>query len=488
MTAASPPRFNLIFATDKNCLFGLNGQIPWKNSEDLKHFNRITTNTFHKNILVMGRKTFESLPKKLDQRIHVVLSASASEIPGADFVFKSIQDFIDNFGQVQFKSQSPKSEIFVIGGAGVIEEVFKKYKGLIDTIFYTEIQTTVEIGADARPVYISRNICEECVKGSRGEEGGGNLEQIEQGGAIFYKKYFPRHEEYQYLDLLLTCVKEGSFRKTRNASTYSTFNKTISFDLQRGFPLLTTKKVFMRGIAEELFFFLKGKTDSKELEAKGVNIWRPNTTKEFIASCGLPYEEGDMGPMYGWNWIHFGAEYINKDTDYEGKGFNQVEYAMNLLRKDPFSRRILMTTYNPATAGRGVLYPCHSLVIQLYVKEMDSKFYVSMNMYQRSVDLACGLPFNIASNALLLHMLCETLNAEIGHAKYIPDKLNIILGDIHVYEQHVQGVLEQIKRIPFEFPKLIFKNTHTSLDKYSFEDIEIQNYISHPAIKYEMIA
>ena len=466
---------NLIFATDKNYLFGLDGQIPWKCSEDMKHFNRITTDTFKETVLVMGRKTFESLPKKLDRRIHIVLSGQET-VPGADYVFKSLKDMIENIQSVY-----PCKEVFVIGGAGVIEDVYTNFRSYINTIYYTQIQTDIDISYKNSPVYISDQICEHMLSE-------GVKETNAYGGAIFYKISLPQHEENQYLDLLRTCVREGSFRKTRNASTWSIFNKTITFDLKKGFPLLTTKKVFMRGIFEELLFFLKGNTDSKVLEAKGVNIWKPNTTKEFISSCGLPYEEGDMGPMYGWNWKHFGAEYLDKNTSYEGKGFNQIEYAMNLLKNDPFSRRILLTTYNPATAKKGVLYPCHSLVIQLYVKEENNKYLVSMNMYQRSVDLACGLPFNIASNALLLHLICETLNAEKGEVKYIPDIMNIILGDIHVYEDHKEGVLEQIKRVPFQFPNLVFKTNHKNLEEYKFEDIEIKNYTSHPPIKYTMIA
>lgn len=480
------PRLTLVFATDKNGLFGLNGSIPWRNSEDLKHFNRVTSDTFSEPLLVMGRKTFESLPepkasaaKKLEGRTHIVLSSQ--KVPGADFTFANFKDILHRF---------TNNHLFVIGGASLIEEVYTKYRNLIDTIYYTKIQQETPVKEEDSSVYISSNTLNSILCNDNCKKGVKDI-----SGATFYKfSYFP-HEEFQYLELLENAIHKGSYRQTRNASTFSTFNKTISFDLKKGFPLLTTKKVFMRGIFEELLFFLKGKTDSKLLEVKGVNIWKPNTTQDFIQSCGLPYEEGDMGPMYGWNWKHFGAEYKDKNTDYTGKGFNQIEYAMNLLRTDPFSRRILMTTYNPSTAKQGVLYPCHSLVIQYYVKEapdffddMKRKYFVSMNMYQRSVDLACGLPFNIASNALLLHLVCETLNKQVGEEKYVPDMMNIILGDIHVYEQHVEGVKEQLRRIPFPFPTLVFKNTHTSVEDYVFEDISIENYVCHPSIKYEMIA
>ena len=241
----------------------------------------------------------------------------------------------------------------------------------------------------------------------------------------YYHIKVPSHEEFQYLNLIKTCLEKGDERQTRNAITHSTFNSTISFNLKNGFPLLTTKKVFMRGIFEELIFFLKGQTNSKILEEKGVNIWKPNTTKEFIEKCKLNYDEGDMGPMYGYNWIHFGHKYETCQTNYTDKGYNQLEYVIDLLLKDPHSRRILMTTYDPANAGKGVLYPCHSIVIQFYVREQDNKYFVSMNMYQRSVDLACGLPFNIASNALLLNLICDMLNKRIGEKKYYADILNI---------------------------------------------------------------
>ena len=143
-----------------------------------------------------------------------------------------------------------------------------------------------------------------------------------------------------------------------------------------------------------------------------------------------------------------------------------------------------------------MLYPCHSIVIQFYVKEADDKYFVSMAMYQRSVDLACGLPFNIASNALLLHLICEVLNAQgvsdgAGAAaahKYVPDILSIVLGDIHIYEQHVENVKEQLTRTPYPFPTLRFKHAHPSIESYVFEDIEIAEYVCHPPIKYTMVA
>jgi thymidylate synthase len=465
------PRLSLVFATNLDGLFGKNNTIPWSCPEDMRHFNRITTDTFHEPLLLMGRKTFESLPKKLAGRKHIVLSSSP--VPAAEYTVSSIEAFLDYPG---FQDK----HVFVIGGAGLIEIIYAKYKALIDTVYYTRVHHSGGIQPTDTTVYMSAAVLEDLQ--ARPSES--NIRDC----VSFYKYTFPKHAEYQYLDLLDDCLKHGNVRQTRNAVTHSMFNKTISFDLQNGFPLLTTKKVFMRGIFEELLFFLKGQTDSKLLEAKGVNIWRPNTTAEFLAACKLPYKEGTMGPMYGWNWRHFGAEYVDAETDYAGRGFDQLAYAINLLKSDPHSRRILMTTYNPATARDGVLYPCHSIVIQFYVTERDKKYYVSMSMYQRSVDLACGLPFNIASNALLLMMICDCLNAQELGKTYVADKMHIVLGDIHIYQQHVDGIQEQLRRIPKTFPTLHFKQSRSVLTEYVWDDVEIRGYESHPAIKYEMVA
>jgi dihydrofolate reductase/thymidylate synthase len=460
-------RLNLIFATDQNGLFGADGNIPWKSPEDLKHFQRITYDSFKTNVLVMGRKTFESLPRKLEGRIHAVISSK--KVKGADYTYNNFDSFLQDMNCKEY------DDIFVIGGASLIKEVYNRYLPLINYIYYSCIETKVDVSNFSETVYIDSEILS-------------NLRRYPNkltcfNGLTCYRFDLPRHEEYQYLDLLQECFDNGDKRNTRNAITYSMFNKTISFNLTRGFPLLTTKKVFMRGIFEELLFFLKGETDSKILESKGVNIWKPNTTKEFLSNSGLAYEEGIMGPMYGWQWKHFGAIY----GEHEGKGFNQIQYIMDLLEKDPTSRRILMTTYNPAQAKQGVLYPCHSIVIQFYCRKSgDNSYAVSMNMYQRSVDLACGLPFNIASNALLLHLICNTLSTK--GTIYYPDTLNLILGDIHIYEQHMEGVKVQLSRIPYVFPKLHILNVYDSLEDYKWEDIEISNYLSHPSIKYEMVA
>jgi len=294
-------------------------------------------------------------------------------------------------------------------------------------------------------------------------------------------------EELNYLQLMEDSIIKGDYRSTRNGNTYSLFGKSLEFDIQNSFPLLTTKKVFFRGIIEELLFFLHGKTDSKILEQKSINIWKPNTTKEFIASRNLNYREGDMGPMYGFNWLHFGAKYEGCDSDYKEVGFNQLEMVLKLLKEDPTSRRIMLTTYNPMTAEEGVLYPCHGIVVQFYVNiKNDSNdipiHYVSCSMTQRSADIACGVPYNIASYAALVCIICKYLGSN-----YKPDRLIINLGDVHLYEEHIREALIQIKREPKQFPKLEI-NKFEKIEELTYEHFNLIEYNCHEPIKFVMKA
>lgn len=292
-------------------------------------------------------------------------------------------------------------------------------------------------------------------------------------------------EEQQYLNILEDLLKNGHERQTRNSITKTLFSTHVSFDLKKGFPLFTTKKMFLRGIFEELMFFIRGHTNTKILEKKNINIWKANTSREFLDSMGLAhYEEGDMGPMYGYIFRHHSKPYKSND-DYQG--VDQLQYVIDTLIKDPYSRRIIMTSFNPAQVNEGCLYPCHSIVVQFFVKCINNKYYVSQQMYQRSVDTVCGFPFNVASSALLSHLICNTLNALTHSNKYIPDMLHITLGDYHIYKDHYEVAQEQIKRKPYNFPMLSVKTERKSIEEYEFEDIELASYKHHPHLKAQMV-
>ena len=236
-------------------------------------------------------------------------------------------------------------------------------------------------------------------------------------------------------------------------------------------------------------WILRGQTNSKILEDKGVNIWKANSTREFLDSVNLNYEEGDIGNMYGFQLRHSGTDYDGYDQQYSNLGFDQVNYCLNLLKNDKFSRRIMMTTFSPNDSHKGVLYPCHGIVIQFYVKEKDNLNYLSCHMYQRSADMFLGVPFNIASYSLLIYMICHILNKdnEIKQT-FLPDKLTMSFGDIHIYESHVENVKEQVKRQPFSFPQIKLNDGVTKLESFNWEDIELIEYSSHKGIKGKMVA
>lgn len=289
-------------------------------------------------------------------------------------------------------------------------------------------------------------------------------------------------DEREYLNLLKEIIYMGDYRVTRNAKTFSLFGRTLKFDLKDKYPLLTTKRTFFRGVIEELIFFMKGNTNTKLLEEKGVNIWKGNTCKEFLDKMNLPYKEGDMGPMYGFNWNHFGADYMGSDQEYGG--YNQIEKVIELIRTDPHSRRILFTTFNPVEADKGVLYPCHGLISQIYVIEKEGIKYLSLNTYQRSADAFLGLPFNIASYSALVYLFCKMLGPE-----YKPGELVINLGDLHIYENHLDQCIEQISREGYQFPKLNIKEFDGfDFNHLEYEHFELIGYKCHNTIKAEMVS
>ena len=283
--------------------------------------------------------------------------------------------------------------------------------------------------------------------------------------------------EEGYLNLLRKLLAEGSEREDRTGvGTLSLFGEQLKFNLENEFPLLTTKKVFTKAIIHELLFFIRGDTDSKILEKENVNIWKWNTTREFLDNRNLQhYEVGDMGPMYGFNWRHFNAEYKGCNHDHSNQGLDQLQNLISEIKSNPNSRRLLMTTFNPSVLKDSCLMPCHGISVQFYV----DNGYLSCMMNQRSVDYCCGLPYNITSYALLTYMIAHICNLK-------PRELTISGGDIHVYKTHIDNAKIQMERQPKSFPKLSIKRHITDIDDFKFEDFEILNYEHHSPLKYEM--
>lgn len=293
----------------------------------------------------------------------------------------------------------------------------------------------------------------------------------------------PNTEERAYLDLCERIIAEGEHRPDRTGTgTYSLFAPPqLRFSLRDDtFPLLTTKKVFTKAIILELLWFVAGCTDGQKLSEQGVRIWEGNGSREYLDSLGLEdRREGDLGPVYGFQWRHFGAEYKDCDADYTGQGVDQLADVIHKLKTNPYDRRIIMSAWNPTDFPLMALPPCH-VFSQFYVNFPEGKSpELSCLLYQRSCDMGLGVPFNIASYALLTRMIAQVVGMDCGDLIHT-------MGDSHVYKDHVDALKEQVQREPFTFPKLKIKRDVKDIDDFKFEDFEIEGYQSHGKIAMKM--
>ena len=272
--------------------------------------------------------------------------------------------------------------------------------------------------------------------------------------------------ETQYLNLLRKIINTGSLRENRTGiNTYGTFGETLEFDLQKGFPLLTTRKIYFKGIFEELMWFIRGQTDSKILESKNVNIWKGNTSREFLNKNNLHYlPEGSIGKGYGYQWRNLKID--------------QLQNCINLLKTDCFSRRILVNSWNVEQLHEMALPPCH-YSFQFYVNVNNNKKYLNCLFNMRSCDVFHGLPFNIASYALLTHIIALECNMEVGILK-------CCLCDAHIYESHKASVIIQLERQPYLFPKISI-NAKNNITDYELNDITLIDYNYHDSINAKMV-
>jgi len=281
------------------------------------------------------------------------------------------------------------------------------------------------------------------------------------------------HEEYQYLNLIQNIIEKGVVKHTRpGIDTLSLFGAQMRFSLKDyTFPLLTTKKLFYRGIVEELLWFIKGSTNAKELQDKNVHIWTEHSSREYLDSIGLTqYPLNDLGPIYGFQWRHFGAKYVNCFTDYKNQGFDQLLHVINTIKNNPHDRRIIMCAWNPLDIPLMALPPCHCLV-QFYVAEDK----LSCHLYQRSADLGLGVPFNIASYALLTHLIAHVTGLKPGDFIHT-------LGDAHIYVNHLESLKIQLKRKPRPFPTLTINEKVNDIEQIRWEDIHLNGYYPHEKI------
>lgn len=254
-------------------------------------------------------------------------------------------------------------------------------------------------------------------------------------------------------------------------------------------PLLTTKRVFLRAVIAELLWFVAGSTDGNMLSAQGVKIWEGNGSRQYLDSVGLSHRnEGDLGPVYGFQWRHFGAEYKDYKSDYTGQGVDQLADVVRKLKETPYDRRIILSAWNPADLKKMALPPCH-MFAQFYVSfpkdaparaDGTKRGTLHSLLYQRSCDMGLGVPFNIASYALLTHMLARVCDL-------VPGTFTHTMGDAHVYLDHVEALKVQIERTPRDFPTLVIaKDGQTDIDGWTPDDFKVQGYDPHKSIAMKM--
>lgn len=273
----------------------------------------------------------------------------------------------------------------------------------------------------------------------------------------------------QYHELLKHILANGTRHDDRTGTgTISAFGYQTRFDLRKGFPIVTTKRVPFRWVAEELFWFLSGSTDEADLRARGVDIWQEWATGEQTARFGR--EEGDLGPVYGYLWRSFGGDYPQMN------GVDQIERLITGIENDPNSRRLIVSGWNPETCDEVALPPCHTL----FQFKVESGRTLHCQLYQRSADAFLGVPFNISSYALLMHLVAQVCGLEVGEFIHT-------FGDLHIYSNHLDQVTELLDREPLELPRLEIVDADglvglSGLLGLKFENLKLENYRSHAKI------
>ena len=578
--------FDVVVAACRKTLgIGAEGSLPWRIPADLKYFRQLTTSTrdpLRRNAVVMGRRTWESLPPKarpLAERLNVVLSRTPEAelrarlcLPPDVLVAGSLD------AALALLAAAPTAEavesIFVIGGAAVYAEALASER--LERAYVTFVDLPANAPAPAFDALLPSGCLDRLarVRAARGAPGpdGAAPEFVVLARDAAAAAGLPTalqpapttppalHGEAGYLALVRHVIDAGNHRSDRTrVGTRSVFGAQLRFNLRDdSFPLLTTKAVFWRGVAEELFWFISGDTSAATLQArrgtrcarrahrralrrapltartaphrvracvracarqaKGIKIWDGNSSRAFLDGLGLSErEEGDLGPVYGFQWRHFGARYTHRAAGYEGKGVDQLARAIELLRTNPHDRRIVVSAWNPPDLAQMALPPCHVL-FQFYAH--DGR--LSCQLYQRSADLGLGVPFNIASYALLTRLVAHVTGLQ-------PGELVHTLGDAHgaaarartahraapptvqrggrvssglarpcapprplaraaVYENHVDALREQLGRTPRPPPKLriVGADGLTDIDALRMEHLQLVGYEPHAKIAMQM--
>lgn len=479
---------------------GNDNTIPWHISEDLLTFKTKTTNVINvpntkiqQSIVVMGRKTWDSIPIKfrpLKNRLNYVVSTNTSD--EFKHEIESHQNtFLINNLDIFLKSCSSdmNDNIWIIGGAKIYEHVLKT--DLVNEIHVTEIYPTNLLKTECDvffPVIDTTHFAISNVTPINETVCGATNDIIHYRYITYIRSNSSlssadiwNSNETQYLDTLREILNTGQKTADRTGvGTLSIFGKQFKYDLAEGLPVLTTKRVFLRAVFEELMLYLRGQTDNRILQEKGIHIWDGNTSREFLDSRNLAhYPEGDMGETYGFNFRHFGGEYSDCEADYgHGNGFDQLEYVINEIKTNPHSRRIIINLWNPNTLHKAALPSC-LCQYQFYVNLVKNT--LNLQIYIRSSDFFLANNWNTCTGAFFVYMLCNLEGIDL-----MPGELTVVTGDTHLYLNHLDGVRENLERQPRPQPVVKIKEKQTNIWDFKWEDLEIIGYLPQKNIKVEM--
>ena len=503
------------YVSGKGYPIGLNNTIPWHNSLDMKWFKETTNG----HPVIMGRKTFETLGKPLSNRTNIVIT-------------KNNDLWVDNVGirvcntvekAIDF-AKTIDNEIFIIGGESIYRYVLEN--NLADKILIDFLAEEVNNATSFFPdVFLSNDWIENSRPLEIETRKAYAIEYVKQNG-------INNHVDEQYLNLVNEILEKGVEKDTRAGKTLSLFGKQLKFNLKEGLPMLTTKKMFAKGVIHELLWFLKGDTNIKYLIDNGVHIWDDDAYRYFLQTiCKKPgagnamdkeeflkhvligdewhffadksYRFGDLGPVYGHQWRNW-------------NGVDQVKELIDKLRNNPDDRRLMISAWNVSSIPDMALPPCH-YSCQFYTKEMTFKereqyvidhyadgtvvYYpndiersnkifdnagvpkrkLSCMFQMRSNDIGCGTAFNWLSYALMTHIIAQCVNMDV-------DELIYTVGDAHIYKNHIEPLKEQLARNPhlYALPTLWLNPEKKNIDDFTYDDIKIIGYKSYPAIKLQL--
>ena len=468
-------------------IIGKNNDLITKIPQDIEYFKNITCNSYLynlKNVVVMGRKTWFSIPSQnrpLYDRINIVLTRDSSLIKSSTkykrtnsitkVYFMNLSNFIDLYLKYNWN-------VFIIGGADIFniflneniqENLRPKY------LYITDIKG-LNLNNNEEYIYIKNipDYYELCLISEKMKQ------PLNSGGALSfrflkYKLHNKYHEEKLILNTLSNILQNGCQRSdSNNIETIDIFGTQLHFDISQTIPLLTTRFIPIKIIIEELLWFLRGDTDAKILNKKGIKIWDGHTNRAFLDSRNLyDYENGILGPGYGFQMRFFGAEYsqfLADTSEIDIKkvgGFDQLQYVLHLLQTDPYSRRIMMSYWNPLDFDKTALIPNHTHV-QFFVEYnvLENQNYLSCQFYMRSNDFTLSNNIEIVSYSILTYILALKCNMK-------PKKIIYTCGDTYVYKTHIDIIKEQLTKNIHPFPVLLLNNSIKTKD---WKDINIDDF------------